>query len=229
VRESTKTTSNYSLVVAVVVLALDWAKAFDSISPDGLLDSLRRFGLPDHFVEMIGEIYSHRQFFVSECGQASGIHEQAFGISQGCPLSPYLFVMLMTVILEDVHRQLRDKHGLEVPLSRVSELLYADDTLLLGTHGHEVEKQLQCIIEVGQEYGLEMNWKKVDLMCARCSVKLDRPDGKPIVEKEAITYLGAVVAGNGDTASELARRIGLAQADFAKLDRVWRHTHKNLE
>ena len=42
-----------------ICLALDWAKAFDSIAPEGLIDSLRRFGLPSHFVEMIGAIYSN--------------------------------------------------------------------------------------------------------------------------------------------------------------------------
>ena len=28
-------------------------------------------------------------------------HKQAFGISQGCPLSPFLFSMLLTVLLHD--------------------------------------------------------------------------------------------------------------------------------
>ena len=70
-------------------LALDWAKAFDSISPSSLLIALSRFGLPRHFVEMIGAIYSSRRFFVRECGSTSGMHTQHFGISHGCPPSPY--------------------------------------------------------------------------------------------------------------------------------------------
>jgi len=128
----------------------------------------------------------------------------------------------MTVILEDVHRQLRDTHAIHIPASRLSELLYADDTLLLGMHNQEVEKQLQCIIDVGKEYGLEMNWQKVEMMTARCTATISRPDGQPLVKKPAITYLGASVAAGGDTASEVARRIGLAQSDFTKLDDVWR-------
>ena len=34
----------------LVLLALDWAKAFDSIMPGPMLDALRRFGLPDQFL-----------------------------------------------------------------------------------------------------------------------------------------------------------------------------------
>ena len=33
----------------LVLLALDWAKAFDSVSPDALLTALHRFGLPESF------------------------------------------------------------------------------------------------------------------------------------------------------------------------------------
>ena len=38
---------------SAVFVAPDWAKAFDCISPDGLLDALRRFGLPRPFFNLI--------------------------------------------------------------------------------------------------------------------------------------------------------------------------------
>ena len=60
----------------------DWAKAFDSISPASLMRALLRFGLPRHLVDMIGAMYSSREFFVRECGASSEVHEQHFGISQ---------------------------------------------------------------------------------------------------------------------------------------------------
>lgn len=41
---------------------LDWAKAFDRIRGDSLLKALRRFGLPEQFVNMIGAIYVGRPF-----------------------------------------------------------------------------------------------------------------------------------------------------------------------
>ena len=43
---------------------LDWAKAFDRIRGDSLLKALRRFGLPEQFVNMIGAIYVERKFFI---------------------------------------------------------------------------------------------------------------------------------------------------------------------
>eukprot|EP00973_Karenia_brevis_P092451 12412495-Karenia_brevis.AAC.1 len=71
------------------MVALDWAKAFDSIAPTQLLSALRRFGVPQEFIHAVGGIYQYRKFFVRESGVDSAWHEQAYGIVQGCPLSPF--------------------------------------------------------------------------------------------------------------------------------------------
>ena len=64
-----------------ILLAPDWAKAFDSISPDALSGALERFGIPREMTSMISNIYSHRKFLVCEAGYKSNEHTQAFGIS----------------------------------------------------------------------------------------------------------------------------------------------------
>ena len=74
----------------LLILSLDWAKAFDSIAPDRLLLSLRRFGIPEHFVQVIDAIYRDRRFFVKLGIHESEWYSQAYGIVQGCPLSPLL-------------------------------------------------------------------------------------------------------------------------------------------
>ena len=89
-----------------VVLALDWQKAFDAINPDALYLALKRFGLPEHVLKIVAAIYSDRRFYVQDCGQQSSSRPQRSGISQGCPLSPFLFVMLMSVLMEDAERRI---------------------------------------------------------------------------------------------------------------------------
>ncbi len=75
---------------SAIFLALDWAKAFDSICPASLSKALLRFGIPAEFVAMVDSIYENRRFYVAEAFQKSSVHLQHFGISQGCPLSPFL-------------------------------------------------------------------------------------------------------------------------------------------
>ena len=82
---------------SVHLLALDWQKAFDSISPSSLVRALRRFGVPQHFLDIVQSIYTDRKFFVHECGINSENASQHSGVCQGCPLSPFLFGIVMTV------------------------------------------------------------------------------------------------------------------------------------
>ena len=76
----------------LALLALDWAKAFDSISPAALICALHKFGIPQHFIDMIHAIYSSRMFFVYDQQHKGDTKHQHFGISQGYSLSPMLFV-----------------------------------------------------------------------------------------------------------------------------------------
>ena len=87
-------------------LALDWAKAFDSIRPEALLTALRRFGVPEPFSQMVPNIYQNRTFLVQDAGARSRLHSQNAGVCQGCPVSPLLFVIVMTVLIHDARAEL---------------------------------------------------------------------------------------------------------------------------
>ena len=76
------------------LLFLDWKQAFDSIDHSALVIALRRFGLPAAELDLI------EQFYSSTGDNAVG--DFGSGIRQGCPLNPYIFIILLSVIFEDV-------------------------------------------------------------------------------------------------------------------------------
>ena len=202
------------------------AKAFDCISLDGLFDALRRFGLPSVYLEFIKNVYQNRQFFVQDMGQQSKYRAHFHGISQGCPLSPFLFVMLMTVIMHDATSKLQNSFGnVLATLLCVQDLMYANDTLLIDHSPASVQKYMDVVISTGEEYGLQINWFKVDLLGVRCRPKVQNQDGIDIQQQDSIQYLGVLISANGSIRSELNRRIGMASSDFKVLDMVWTHTH----
>ena len=106
----------------------------------------------------------------------------------------------------------------------INDLVYADDMLLIDIDCKVLQKFMDHIAEVGQEYGLIFNWKKLEMLPIRTKGSIFDPDGNPIKTKEAMVYLGAILSSCGDIASELARRIGIAQADFNTLTRIWKHS-----
>jgi hypothetical protein len=207
-----------------VFLALDWAKAFDSIDPKCLVQALRRYGIPPHYLDIIASIYSNRKFVVHDHGHDSQTHQQFFGISQGCPLSPFLFVMVMTVLLHDANDMLHQVHGINLRPGCCSELVYADDTLLIDVSTHNLQKYMECIATVGAEYGLKLNWGKVEQMNINChDMHIHDPAGTPIKVKQHMRYLGAQMNADGHIESEVSQKIGTAAREFKCLKRIWNH------
>ena len=97
---------------------------YGCVRPDSLLCAMARFGVPAHMLQIIRAIYSNRRFQVRDAGHISHHHTQNFGICQGCPLSPFLFIMLMTVLMPDAKRMLHSSPGyFEEPQHQIQEWL----------------------------------------------------------------------------------------------------------
>ena len=79
------------------------------------------------------EIYNAPKFKVKAGDHISTERELETGIRQGCPLSPYRFILVMTILFTDVKGRLNTKRQNE-PIDGIhfSEILYADDTLVFG-------------------------------------------------------------------------------------------------
>ena len=126
----------------------------------------------------IAAIYSRRRFRVLDCSEISGLHEQRSGISQGCPLSPYLFIVLMTVALMDA-RRIANLDAEAAPHIVSNDVVYADDTMLLETGETVLQFMINSIVAMGQSYGLALNWEKTELLKVRHPGSIYTPTGQP--------------------------------------------------
>ncbi|CAK0873021.1 unnamed protein product [Prorocentrum cordatum] len=73
------------------------------------------------------------------------------------PLFPFLFVMVMSVIIESTKNKL-DEYTLSFLASSVlAILLCADDALLAGRHERLTQKALDAIAAAGKEIGMELH------------------------------------------------------------------------
>ena len=90
-------------------------------------------------MKVIKYVYHNPQFRITYHEGISIYRKQRAGIRQGRPLSPYLFMLLMTVMFHDVPREV----GLSIAphtnnCTNIWELLYADDTMVLGNRASEI-------------------------------------------------------------------------------------------
>ena len=112
------------------MVLLDWEKAFDKVTRPGLWSAMERMNIPTKLLNVVQSLYSAPMFKVERDGSESQWKEQQTGIRQGCPLSPYLFLIVMTVMFHDIHEgdaQRLKQHRVEG--TSFDEILYADDTI----------------------------------------------------------------------------------------------------
>ena len=108
-------------------------------------------------------LYNNPTFLVEAENQKSEWYKQSTGVRQGCPLSPYLFLIVMTVIFHDIHKQDRTKtEEHRVPNADFSEVLFADDTICVTTNVAAMNRLLNAIEEESGKYGLKLNKSKCE-------------------------------------------------------------------
>ena len=145
--------------------------------------------------------------------------------SQGCPLSPFLFIIMMSVLMWNAKHDLQTIHGIDLSSNFVChEVVYADDTLLIDVFGENLQAYMECVAAQGKLYGLTLNFSKVECMPVNCECTLLDPGGNQIQTKSKSKYLGAHMAADGTLDSELSQKLGIAAQEFKTLQQVWAHS-----
>jgi mannosylglycoprotein endo-beta-mannosidase len=98
------------------MLKIDLAKAFDRLEWNFIVDALARIGLHGHFINLIHACVSSPTFFVVINGQPFAKLQGDRGIRQGCPLSPYLFVMAINELSIALQEAMCNNYFAEITL-----------------------------------------------------------------------------------------------------------------
>ena len=90
----------------IMLVLLDWEKAFGRIDQSNLIQVLQLLSVPQNIVNTIQNIYRNAKLRVVRGDVYSTFRIQRSGIRQGCPLSPYLFSILMSAVFQDIRANL---------------------------------------------------------------------------------------------------------------------------
>eukprot|EP00971_Amphidinium_carterae_P344108 6484291-Amphidinium_carterae.1 len=169
------------------------------------MNSLRRYRIPELFAQMIGNIYAAPQFCVKLPFGFSDSFTQRCGIKQGCCLSPFLFILVTSIMFTEI---LQDYNTLDGPFPSLLPLgamypclLYADDTLLLRKNLLELHLLLRLVVEHSLLYGLLLNEAKCKLfVISRLPIgELLFPSEKIVLKVRELIYLGALFTSDSHT------------------------------
>ncbi|KAL1373879.1 hypothetical protein pipiens_018401, partial [Culex pipiens pipiens] len=155
-----------------------------------------RKGVPNNFINRVIECLKGEQQFLWQ-RQLSETQTRHRGIKQGCPLSPFIFLLIMEAVLESVADEIPNLHlnpdsELELPLI----LAFADDLIIVADSVSDVETILSSLKENLSYVGLNLNQEK-------CKVLIREPKGEAVTEisilgktyktTEPLRYLGIYI------------------------------------
>ncbi|GFS25830.1 retrovirus-related Pol polyprotein from type-1 retrotransposable element R2 [Elysia marginata] len=141
---------------------IDYAKAFDRVNHEKLMEVLAKVGISSHERRLVCEIYWNQSAKVKlTSGTTEDIMIQR-GVRQGCILSPSLFNLDSEYLLQEA---VSEKGGILIYGFNINNIRYADDTVILV----ESEEQLQAmldrlVVNNCKEYGMEITAKKTKTM-----------------------------------------------------------------
>jgi hypothetical protein len=119
----------------LLIVKLDFEKAFNKIEHQVILEVMRQKGFPEKWVKWIHDILSSRTSYVLLNGVPGKVFHCRRGVRQGDPLSPLLFVLaanLLQSIINDAHRTGLLRLPVPAGFTRDFPIIqYADDTLMI--------------------------------------------------------------------------------------------------
>ena len=146
------------------MIALDYCKAFDSISKDFLITVLKEFNFGVTFIQRVKVLMAKTESSVQHAGWLSEWFPTECGVRQGCPFSPMLFILGVELLAIKI-RQSCDISGILLPevngtCQVVKIQQYADDITLFLRNSQHVTNDFSIVNQFSKFSGLQINASK---------------------------------------------------------------------
>lgn len=142
-----------------MILFLDFYKAFDSLEHGFMLLAIEKYGFGHFFHKTIGTLYSNSN---SSIKLSNGTFSLSHGVRQGCPLSPYIFL----IAAQFLNLQIQNSHikGLSIADREIKISQLADDTVLFLKNTTQIPVAINAVQAFSKASGLTLNVNKCELL-----------------------------------------------------------------
>jgi hypothetical protein len=143
-----------------LLMSVDFEKAFDYLQWEFIYDTLKIFNFGNYILNWYTTLYNDIHTCIYNYGYRSDFFPISRGVRQGCPLSPYLFI-LCAELLSIAIRHDDGIKGIKIGDSEFKLLQYADDTVLcLKWCAETLNNAVQKFKMFENVSGLRMNTEK---------------------------------------------------------------------
>jgi hypothetical protein len=148
---------------------LDLSKAYDRVDWDFLKKVMQRLGFSHRWVDWIMSCVTSVRYQVKFNGNLLDSFSPSWGLRQGDPLSPFLFLFVADALSTLLQKEVTDGGIVPLEICRrvpcVSHLLFADDSLLFFKANGEHAAKIKEILEIyASSTGQLINPNKCSIM-----------------------------------------------------------------
>lgn len=186
---------------------LDVRKAYDSVDLEAAWSWIMADkSLPIEYVRAIRNLFRESQCQIRVNGSSTTFQRQ-LGIPQGSVLSPAIFNLIISHILNETMK--------DAPQETI-DFLYADDTTLgvLSADDQLLQTLTNKFMAVAKEVNLQINPAKSQILHRNCRAPVVNVDGTTIPVVASCKYLGVILRADSSTKDEIKARVESAQRAY---------------
>ena len=144
----------------VFMCFIDYTKAFDKVRHEQLFEELGKLDLYGKDLRLMQNLYWNQTACIRVDGKCSNYTRIERGVRQGCVMSPDLFNYYSELIFK--LRELENEKGLRVGGCNITNIRYADDTVLMAESAEDLQRLLDVVVRESERKGLSINCSKTE-------------------------------------------------------------------
>ena len=197
--------------------SIDHAKAFDCVDHNNLWKIPREKGIPD-LTCLLRNMYSGQEATARTGHGTTDWLQFGKGVRQGYILSPCLFSLYAVYIMRNAGVD-EAQAGIKIAGRNISNLRYADDTILMAKSEEELKSLLMNVKKESENVGLKLNIQKTKVMESGpiCSWRID---GETVETVRNFIFLGSKITADCDCRHEIKRCLLLGRKVMTNIDSI---------
>jgi len=150
--------------IDALLTAIDFEKAFDSISWAFLRKTLESFNFGKSLIMWVETFYKNISSCITNNGFASHFFQLSRGVRQGDPLSPYLFILVLETLANFIRYENKIK-GIKINNYEIKLVTFADDLTVFLRDIPSFYLLLATLKTFSISSGLKVNKDKTEVLC----------------------------------------------------------------
>ena len=195
---------------------IDYAKAFDYVDNNKLWKILKEIGIPDLLTCLLRNLYAGQEATVRTGHGTTDWFQIGKGVCQGCILSSCLFNLYAKYIIQNARLD-EAQAGIKIAGRNISNLRYADDTILMD-ESEELKSLLMKVKEESEKVGLKLNTQKTKIKASSPITSWQIAGER--METVRDYFGGSKITADGDCSHEIKRCLLLGRRAMTNLDSI---------